>query len=334
MEDATLYISAQGSRLARVGERLVVRSAEGKILSDVPFFRVQEVIAFGTVEVSHAALTALQRRSIDMVFLTLDGRFKCRLSNMQYRAVVCRMKQYEKAHDDAFRLGMAKTLVRGKLGTSKVWLMRQNRTRDEALASQVLTVKGCLDAISDTRTVDELMGIEGTAARAHFEGLRLILKQDLGFSGRVRRPPTDPVNAMLSFGYTLLYNRVLSAIERIGLDPMLSNLHAIEDRRASLALDLMEEFRIILVDSVVLGVVNRLEMRPGDFRGEEGKGIRMTEDAIARFVNALQNRLSEPLPHPVTGKSYAMKDLIWQQAYQYKAFLGEEAPEYLPVVIK
>ncbi|MBF0500158.1 MAG: CRISPR-associated endonuclease Cas1 [Candidatus Riflebacteria bacterium] len=334
MEDAAVYITAQGARLARVGERMLVRSREGKILNDVPFFRVQEIICMGSVDVTHSALMALQRRSIDVVFLTMDGRFKCRVSNLQPRAVRCRMRQYERASDPEFRLRVSREMVRGKLGISRVWLMRQNRNRDEILAGQVIGVKDCLDALDDAKTVDELMGIEGTAARYHFEGLRCLLKQDLGFAGRVRRPPTDPVNAMLSFGYTLLFNRVLSAVERAGLDPMLSNLHAIDDRRASLALDLMEEFRTLVVDSTVLSLVNRIEMVPGDFRVEDGKGVRMSEGAIARFVKGIQSRLSDSVTHPVNGKSYALKDLITQQAWQYKSVVLGEAAEYKPVTTR
>jgi len=164
--------------------------------------------------------------------------------------------------------------------------------------------------------------------------LKRLLKQDLGFSGRVRRPPTDPVNAMLSFAYTLLFNRVLSAVEQGGLDPMLANLHAFEDRRPSLALDLMEEFRVPVVDSIVMAMVNRVEVGPGDFTMLSGKGIRMSEIAIGKLVRAFQARLSEQLPHPVNGKSYSFREMIVQQAWQYKSVVLGEADEYRPIAIR
>lgn len=153
-----------------------------------------------------------------------------------------------------------------------------------------MAIRSTLALVEKVETVEELMGVEGTAARHHFEALRLILKQDMGFKGRVRRPPTDPVNAMLSFGYTLLFNRMQSAVEQLGLDPLIGNLHRPEDRRASLALDLMEELRVLLVDSVVSGMVNRLEVVPGDFFKVPDKGVRMTEPTIAKLVKSFPNR--------------------------------------------
>ncbi len=334
MEDATLYVTAQGSRLGRIGERLVVRSREGRILSDVPFFRLRQVVCMGTVEIGHSALTALLKRDIDVALLTLTGRFKGRLSNLQPKAVRCRMKQYERAADPAFRLETAKALVRGKLASSRVWLMRQNRSHDDALAKAVLGVTDALRAVDAAATVEELMGIEGNGAKCHFQGIRAVLKQELGFEGRVKRPPTDPVNAMLSFGYTILFNRVWSAVEQAGLDPMLSNLHAIEDRRPSLALDLMEEFRVVVVDPVVCGMINRLEVNATGFRLEEGKGVRMSEATIAALVGKLQARFADACACPVDGRSYSYGDLVTRQAWQYKSLVLGERSEYIPVTIK
>lgn len=334
MEDATLYVTAQGSRLGRVGERLVVRSREGRILSDVPFFRLRQIICMGTVEIGHSALAALLKREIDVALLTVNGRFKGRLSNLQPRAVRCRMKQYERASDAVFRLETAKTLVRGKLTSSRVWLMRQNRAHDDAIARAVLGVTSAQRAVDTAATVDELLGIEGNGAKCHFQGIRAVLKQELGFEGRVKRPPTDPVNAMLSFGYTILFNRVWSAVEQAGLDPMLSNLHAIEDRRPSLALDLMEEFRVTVVDPVVCGMINRLEVDATGFRLEEGKGVRMSEETIGRFVQKLQARLADTCACPVDGRSYSFGDLIVRQAWQYKSLVFGDRTVYIPVTIK
>ncbi len=331
MQDAVIYISQPGARLTKTGERLVVRAIDGRILSDVPLFRIDQIICFGPVEPSGAALLALTRRGIDLVFLSQDGRFKARIAPSRPRAVQCRFKQYQLQADDAFRVSMARTIVRGKLSISRAWLLRHNRTRDSRLTTQILGIAGCIDSISDASSVDQLMGIEGTAARHHFEALKLILKQDLGFHGRVRRPPKDPVNALLSFGYTLLFNRVVSAIEQAGLDPMRSNLHGLEDRRPSLALDLMEEFRTLIVDSVVVGLINRMEVCATDFDDLGERGIHMKERTLAKFVKAFQDRLNETLPHPIEDRSFTLRDLIVQQAYQYKSVVLGEASEYKPM---
>ncbi len=334
MEDAVLYVTAQGARLSRVGERLLVRGSDGRILSDIPFFRLIQVVCFGSVEISGAALTVLMRRNIDVAFLTVDGRFKCRLSNLQPRAVVCRMRQYERQTDQAFRVRLAKAFVKGKILNSRTWLMRQNRTREDSVSKQVVGIRTCLDLLERAVGVEEILGLEGTGARYHFEAYRLLLKQDLGFAGRVRRPPTDPVNAMLSFGYTLLFNRVQAAVEQAGLDPALANLHSPEDRRASLALDLMEEFRPILVDSVVAGLVNRMDVGPGDFFRIPEKGVRMSEQAIGRLVKAFQNRLADEYSHPIEGRSFPFRDLLVRQAWQYKSVVLGEREEYQPIVTR
>ncbi|HNV72295.1 MAG TPA: CRISPR-associated endonuclease Cas1 [Candidatus Ozemobacteraceae bacterium] len=334
MQDAVLYVSQPGARLTRTGERLIVRAIDGKIVSDVPMFRLDQVICFGTVEPSGSALLALSRRGIDLVFLSQDGRFKARIAPSRPRAVQCRVKQYQRSLDPEFRLTMARTLVGGKLNLSRVWLLRQNRNRDSRLTSQILGISGCIDSLREACSVDQLMGIEGTAARYHFEALKLILKQDLGFNGRVRRPPKDPVNALLSFGYTLLFNRVVSAVEQVGLDPMISNLHGLEDRRPSLALDLMEEFRTLIVDSVVVGLINRMEICATDFDDLGEKGVQMKERTLARFVKAFQDRLNDTMPHPREDRSFTLRDLIVQQAYQYKSVILGEASEYQPMTTR
>ncbi|NLI75950.1 MAG: CRISPR-associated endonuclease Cas1 [Candidatus Riflebacteria bacterium] len=334
MEDIWLYVTAQGAKLTRIGERLVVRSREGAILDDVPLFRVRQVLCFGSVEATHAVLTTLFRRDIDLVWVTVDGRFRGRLSHFRRESVTCRLEQYRRFLLPEARLAAARAVVAGKLATSRTWLLRQNRTGNQELGQMVLGVGDCLAALPEAANVDALMGLEGTAARWHFAGLKAILKQDLGFRERERRPPPDPVNAMLSFGYTLLLQRVLSAVEQAGLDPMIGNLHALQDRRPSLALDLMEEFRTVIVDSVVTRLVNQMEATPADFVPVEDRGVRMQEGMLGRFVQAFQARLAEAGADPVDGRRFPWKDLIVRQALQYKAFVLGERPEYQPVRIR
>ena len=333
MEIGTVYISSQGSRLTKVGERLVVRSKEGKVLLDIPFFRIRQVICFGSIEISNAALIQLQRRDIDTVFLTLSGRFKCRLSNLVLTSVECRMTQYKHSLDKNFKLSCAKQILIGKLNSSKNWFLHKNRATGYSLSMSLTSINSCLELINNAKTVSELLGIEGTAARIHFEGFRSILRQDLNFKSRNRRPPKDPVNALLSFGYTLLFYRVQSAVQQTGLDPCFSNLHAIQDRRMSLALDLMEEFRVAAVDTVVAKAVNLIQFKPSDFYNDEKKGTRMTTDAIARYVKLLQEKLSTRYPYGPEHKKIPLKDLIIKQVYQYKSLIFGEIDKYRAIQI-
>ncbi|MDN5280638.1 MAG: CRISP-associated protein Cas1 [Clostridiales bacterium] len=333
METGTIYVNAQGSRLTRVGERLVIRSKENRIIEDVPFFRLVQVVVFGNVELTGAAMGKLIKSGIDIIFLTITGRFKYRLDNFNKSAIKCRLSQYQKSLDDAFRLKIARSIVKGKILNSKNWLVKRNRPASADVSASIWKLKSALEMTENACSIDELMGIEGIAAKDYFSGLKHVLKQDLGFNERNRRPPRDPVNAMLSFGYMLLLNYVTSAIEQVGLDPMLANLHAVQDRRPSLALDLIEEFRCSVVDTVVTRLVNLVRIQPRDFFYDSRKGIRMREEAIGLFISEIQARLRARFPDPVTKKQFSLKDLIVKQAYQYKSLILNEKTDYQAVII-
>lgn len=334
MESGAIYVSAQGSRLTRVGERLIVRSREDKIIEDVPFFRLVQVVCFGSIEITSAALGKLMRHGIDVVFLTLSGRFKYRLDSFNPAAIKCRICQYQKSLDPSFRLRMGAAFLKGKLVNARNFLIKRNRPACENVSATIWKLKSTIEMIAFAETTDELMGLEGSAAREYFAALKFLFKQDLGFNDRNRRPPRDPINAMLSFGYMLLLQSVVAAIEQVGLDPMLANLHAIQDRRPSLALDLIEEFRVPVIDTVVMRLVNLVRVQPRDFFTDERLGTRMREEAIALLVSEIQARLRARLPDPLSQKLFQIKDLIIRQAYQYKAVVADEKPDYQAVIMQ
>lgn len=334
MEIGTVYISAQGSRVSRVGERLIIRDKENKVLEDVPFFKLRQIVCFGSIELTSAAILQLLRRDVDVVYMSLSGRFKCRLSNMNMTMVKCRQSQYKNAANPEFRLRLARSMLTGKLLNAKSFLVRRNRPACEQVSESIWKIATSIEMIEDAKTTDELMGIEGIAAKEYFSGYRYLLKQELGFYDRNRRPPKDPVNAMLSFGYTLLFNMVLAAVEQVGLDSHLANLHAIQDRRPSLALDLMEEFRVITVDTVVMRLVNLVRVKPVDFFDGEEKGTRMREQTIALLVSELQARLRTKANDPVTQNLFSLKDLLLRQAYQYRNVVSGDRDAYRAVVMK
>lgn len=334
MEIGTLYIIAQGSRITRVGERLIVRDKENKILQDIPFFRLRQVVCFGGVELTSAATYKLMQHDIDVLYMTLTGRFKYRLSNFTRTAAFCRQMQYKHSLDNDFRIKISRQILRGKLVNSKRFLVKRNRPAQAEVSDAIWNISNCIEMIDQAQTVDELMGIEGTAARDYFIGFRFLLKQDLGFFDRNRRPPRDPVNALLSFGYTLLFHKVLAAVEQAGLDPMYSNLHAVQDRRPSLALDLMEEFRVLTVDTIVMRMANLVRVRPIDFYDDERKGTRMRAHTIALLISELQARLKARVTDPSNQKQFMLKDMFLRQAWQYKAVVCGEKESYQAVIGK
>ena len=320
----------QGAQLTKVGERLIVRAPDKSIIHDIPFFRVRQIICFGTVEITANTIFQIMYRNIDVVYLTKGGRFKCRLSNLNGKSVLSRLAQYKKA-EDQFRLEIAGAIVRGKLEEYKKWMVFRHRRGNADCSREIASVSEAITIIPVAKNTDELMGLEGIGSKAYFEAFRKNIKQELGFFERNRRPPKDPVNAMLSFGYTILLQKVLSAIEIAGVDPFLANLHSNQNGRPSLALDLMEEFRHFLVDCTVLKLVNLAQVRPQNFIYTVDKGVLIEETTIALLIKELQARLSASIIYSRDGKKTQLQDIIQKQAYHYRSVILGEEPKYIPV---
>jgi len=334
MQIGTLYVHWQGSQLATVGERLVVRNREGSILEDIPFFRLRQIVCFGSVEVTSRTIFQLMRRQIDLVYLTLKGRFKCRLSNLNERLVETRRHQYRRSFEDSFKLKVAGEIVSGKLLNYRNWVQKRQRRALVDCGMELVSINECVEMVRSAASVDELMGIEGIGSKAYFSALRKSLKQYLGFSERNRRPPRDPVNAMLSFGYTLLFNRVLAAIETAGLDPFMANLHSDQNFRPSLALDLMEEFRLFCVDNVVSRLVNLVQVKPDDFHTSEKDGVKMNEATISLLVKEMQARFAGSCFYPRDNRKIQVQDLIVRQSYLYRDAVCGDSPGYFPMLFE
>ncbi len=332
MEIGTIYITTQGAKLTKVGERLVVRSKENKIIHDIPFFKIRQIFCFGTIEVTAQTIFQIMYRNIDLVYLTKNGRFKCRLSNLNEKSVLSRIAQYQRSQDNEFKLKMARKIVVGKLSNYRNWIMYKNRHGVIEANNEVFAINQTINLGEKAESIDELMGIEGNGSKIYFEAFRKGLKQNLNFFERNRRPPRDPVNAMLSFGYTILYHKVLAAIEQAGIDPFMANLHSNQNSRPSLALDLMEEFRHFVVDNVVLKLVNLAQVRADNFTYTADKGVLMNDYAIALIVKEMQARLGNSFYYPHDGKKIELQEQILRQAYAYREAINKGAEYYEPLV--
>jgi CRISPR-associated protein Cas1 len=240
--------------------------------------------------------------------------------------------QYKMSFSDSFRLNQGKAVVRGKLQNYKNWLQHKQRRKAIECAKELASIGEAMAMIDFAADANELMGIEGIATKSYFEGFRKNIRQNIGFHERNRRPPKDPVNAMLSFGYTILLHKVLAAIERAGLDPFIANLHANQNGRPSLALDMMEEFRLFIVDMAVARIVNLARVKPGDFIITSDQGVKMKEATIALLVKEIQARASSCVMYLRDKRKIEVQDQILRQAYHYKDVVNGEAPVYQPVV--
>lgn len=263
------YIKTQGARIFREGRHLLVRKGDD-IYNTLFTYKLDQIILFGNIEVTHSALVQIMRNNIDTVFLTQNGRYLGRLSSPESKNVFLHKKQYSLLDNDEFGLRMTKAIVGGKLSNMSTLLMRIKRSRKiEEAGKKAAMIQELIPKLASAESIDSARGYEGRGAALFFEGFRFGFVDDMGFRKRVRRPPTDPVNSVLSLVYTFLMNRVYSAVRVAGLDPYPGFLHTIDYGRYSLVLDLMEEFRTIIADTLTLSLFNLKILQTSDFEIEE-----------------------------------------------------------------
>ncbi len=269
----TLAISEQGTSVHADGDMLVVQRGKS-VLRRLRAAELEQVLLFGGVEMTRQAMNVLLRREIEMVLLTQDGKFRGRLSGRGSKNVQLRLAQYQRSSDPAFCLRVARSVVAGKLQNQRQVLLRaQRQLQDNDLAAAIGNLRVLGQRAAECTDLDVLRGFEGQGAAVYFGQFgKLIRHPDFAFTSRNRRPPRDPVNAMLSFGYAVLGSLAETKIYAAGLDPMLGFLHQPAYGRPSLMLDLLEEFRP-LVDTLVLRVINRRQVSVRDFEQPTGQSL-------------------------------------------------------------
>jgi CRISPR-associated protein Cas1 len=269
----TLSLTEQGTTLHAEGDLLVVRRGEA-VLHRVRAAELDQVLVFGRIELTSGALALLLHRGIDVALLTARGNFRGRLVGRQPKNVALRLAQYQRVSDPAFCLRVARRVVAAKIKHQRDVLLRaQRRLQDEPLALALGQLRLLGERIEAVGDLDVLRGLEGQAAAVYFGQFDKLLRNDrFRFAGRTRRPPRDPVNACLSFGYAVLGTVIETEIYRCALDPQLGFFHQPAFGRPSLMLDVLEEFRP-LVDLLVVRLVNRRQLGPADFEQRTGQSL-------------------------------------------------------------
>jgi CRISPR-associated protein Cas1 len=316
----SLYVLESGSYLRKEGETLVIVKDNQRV-DTIPAAGLQQLTLAGRASISGAVLDFLIKHGIDTVFMTMDGRFRARLLLDDSSHTALRQQQYLRLGDPAYKQGLAAAIVREKLENQSRLLLRRaaqyDRPELRTIGAQIKALRPNSTAAPD---LDTLRGIEGYGSRLYFSAFGLLLRnEDFQFQGRNRRPPRDPINALLSFVYTLFTNEVLNGIKSAGLDPYCGALHEIAAGRPSLACDLVEEWRP-LAERLVLGLVNRKAIRLDDFvirdQGETGEGrlpVSMKPNAARALIAAYQRQLEEQLVYPPTGLKTAVRWIIHSQ---------------------
>jgi len=332
----------------QAGLRPLIEFSGGKVTDKVPVDGLKRLMLVGYVSLSGGVLDFLIQQRVETVFVTPSRRFRARLLLDEHRHVTLRTAQYHQLADERIALKTAGAIVRGKIANMyRFLLIRARQYQDDVLRRAAVRLKAMEAGARTARNFDTLRGMEGAAARVYYGVFRnLIRNESFIFNGRNRRPPLDPVNALLSFVYTLLTNEVLSAIKSYGLDPYLGSLHDVSYGRPSLAYDLVEEYRSFLGDRLVLGLINRKAVKPDDFvyrklppvqiiDEQEMKSKRPVEmkPAIRRaFVSAYEEMMKRRIFYEPLGKTIEYRRLIQNQVRQFGKYLENPENDYRPFV--
>lgn len=251
-----VYITTQGASIVKQGDRLLVKK-DDNIFHTLFLHKLEQLIIFGNVSISPPARRALFKEKIDTIFLSKDGRYVGRYMMEESKNFFLRKKQFDFLNKENFSLNISKWIVKAKFLNMSNMLMRIARTKKKKKCKDIAyEIKSLLDKIDLADSVDSVRGYEGKGTALYFSGFGEGFNEDYGFRKRVRRPPTDPVNSVLSLLYTFLFNRVYSAVRAANLDPFVGNLHMPDYGRYALVMDLMEEFRVIVVDTLCLSLFN------------------------------------------------------------------------------
>jgi CRISPR-associated protein Cas1 len=310
----TLYITDQQATLGKTHNRLVVERDRIK-LAEIHDFKCDRVVIFGNVQVSTQAIAFLLDRGIDTTFLSSRGKLKGRLAPLASKNAFLRVRQYERIRDPRFVARVAAAIVSGKIHNCSEVLARHGRNHPECNLQLELSLLARLSQkAGDEPSLDALRGIEGQAAAIYFKGFSRMLRRTMDFNKRTRRPPTDPINALLSFAYTLLYNEAIGALVSVGFDPYLGFLHSLDYGRCSLALDLIEELRALVADRLVLNVANLEVVKAQDFIADGPQGIHIKDAPRKRFLNEYERLMTSEFPHRRTGERISFRRVLHDQA--------------------
>lgn len=329
----TLYVTTSDAWLARDGECVSVRIG-GEEKLKIPLVNLENIITFSYAGASPALMHACAKYGIGLSFLSENGYFLARSVGKTNGNVLVRRAQYRFADNKEMSLKLASSIIAAKISNSRKVLERFLRDYPESLdyakvkeASNILNFAKH-EALNAENT-DVLRGVEGNASRVYFSVFgSLILRNGFSFEGRTRRPPKDNVNALLSFAYTLLASDIQSALESVGIDSYVGFFHTDRPGRASLALDIMEEFRGYLADRFVLSLINKNMVAAEDFIDNGGSGVILKPEARKNFISVWQKRKHEEIIHPFIGEKVPIGLLGYVQAMMFSKFLRGELDGY------
>lgn len=332
----TLYITRQESYLHKERETIVIKQGKNK-LGQFPALTINNIMCFGQISVSPFLMGYCGEQGIGLAFYSEYGKFLARVQGKQSGNVLLRRTQYRWADDQEKSASIARLMVAAKITNCRSIILRDIRNHGDSAelseAAEKLAIS--LRRVQYAESVAQAMGMEGDAASSYFGAFNHLLRgAGFEFGGRIRRPPTDPVNALLSYAYSLITHECASALQGVGLDPYVGFLHQDRTGRVSLALDLLEEFRAPWADRFVLTLINRRQVKQKDFVTEASGAVRLTDDARKEFLVSWQERKQEEITHPYLQESVPIGMLPHCQAMLLARHLRGDTEFYPPYYLK
>jgi CRISP-associated protein Cas1 len=330
---STLYITEPGVTL-RVKHQQFHVLQQKQLLFKIPVTQVENIILLGYCHLSHGAVQTALFRKIPIIYYSAQGYFQGGLHIRNQPKVTYLVQQIKRQENPNIIRQQAETIIRAKLHNSRILLMRLNRRNfneiTERANRKLKTIIASLDA---TISLEGLRGYEGKGANIYFQGLSPLFKGKFNFTKRTLRPPTDPINSLLGYGYTLLCQHLLSTVQLAGLHTDFGSLHTPRDHHPALVLDLMEEFRAQIVDSLVIYLVNKNIFAAEDFTLPNEQGaVYLKPESLKIFLKYWSEKLSTQLTHPHTQRKVSLRTCLELQVKEYISYLMEKTATYQPMI--
>jgi len=337
----TLYVTTRDAYLARDGLNVVVKAGDEEKFR-IPIHNIEGIVTFGYAGASPALMALCAESNVSLSMLSEHGKFLARMSGRTKGNVILRRQQLRLADDQGFKLDLSRIFIAAKIFNCRNVVQRairdhgnENTTPLLQNVSDILVIRQ--QQALKSESFDKLRGIEGDSAMEYFSVFNELIisqKEHFRMNGRNRRPPLDPVNAMLSFAYTLLAHEVQSALESVGLDPYVGFLHTDRPGRASLALDIMEELRPYLADRLVLTLINRKQINNRGFSQQSGLGVHMTDETRKELISSWQKRKSDTIFHAFLQENIPVGLLPHVQALLLARYIRGDLDAYPPFLMK
>lgn len=333
-----LYVTEQGSVIALNANRIVVTYKDGMIKS-LPVETMEAISIFGGVQITTQCLQECLKRGINVVFYSKSGGYFGRVISTNHVNVARQRKQAAIYHSEKFKLEFSKRIIDAKVRNQIVVLRRYMRTSHKDIQTErnIAEMQHVIKAIPRTESIEQLMGYEGTAARLYFQALGQLVEPDFAFRGRTRQPPKDAFNSMISLGYSIILNEIYGKLEARGLNPYFGIMHKDREKHPTLASDLMEEWRAVLIDATMMSLINGHEISiDGFYREEDKEGIFLDKETFKIVVNKLENKFKSDNKYlSYIDYRVSFRRAIDLQILQLiKAIEAEDASLYMPIIIR